>query len=35
MRMVDDPACQICERMAEVQALLDDHIAPASIQLRT
>jgi hypothetical protein len=26
MRMVDKPAWKICERMAEVQALLQDHI---------
>ena len=25
--MVDNPAWKICERVAEVQALLDDHIA--------
>jgi len=25
--MVDNPAWEICERVAEVQALLDDHIA--------
>jgi hypothetical protein len=25
--MVDNPVWEICERVAEVQALLDDHIA--------
>jgi hypothetical protein len=25
--MTDNPVWEICERMAEVQALLDDHIA--------
>ena len=24
--MVDNPVCEICERVAEVQALLHDHI---------
>ena len=25
--MVSNPVCEICERVAEVQALLDDHVA--------
>jgi hypothetical protein len=25
--MVDNPVWEICERVAEVQALLDDHVA--------
>jgi hypothetical protein len=25
--MADNPICAICERVAEVQALLDDHLA--------
>ena len=25
--MVDNPAWEICERVAEIQALLDDHLA--------
>jgi hypothetical protein len=34
--MVDNPVWEICERVAEVQALLDDHILPAaSIRPRT
>jgi hypothetical protein len=27
LRMIDNPMWAICERVAEVQALLDDHIA--------
>jgi len=33
--MVDNPVWEICERVAEMQALLHDHIECASIQPRT
>jgi hypothetical protein len=33
--MASNPVWEICERMAEVQALLDDHIMAASTRLRT
>jgi hypothetical protein len=33
--MVDNPAWEICERVAEVQALFDDHLAAANIRPRT
>ena len=32
--MADNSVWAICERVAEVQALLDDHIAAASIRPR-
>jgi hypothetical protein len=33
--MVDNPLWEICERVAVVQALLDDHVAPRATQKKS